>query len=239
LGAEEWGVATAALIVEGCIMMRKCHVNTCPVGIATQDAELRKRFTGDPQHVINFFTFMAQELREIMAAMGYRTVNEMVGKVEMLKVKKGISHWKYKNLDLSPILYKEPVDEKIGQYKQIAQYHGISNVLDKKLIRYAKPALEMGQPIETTFSIINTDRAVGAMLSNEISKRYGSKGLPDGTIRFRFRGSAGQSFGAFTAKGVEFTLEGEANDYFGKGLSGGILALRLTGLQLLNPIKIS
>jgi glutamate synthase (NADPH/NADH) large chain len=223
LGAEEWGVATAALIVEGCIMMRKCHVNTCPVGIATQDAELRKRFTGDPQHVINFFTFMAQELREIMAAMGYRTVNEMVGKVEMLKVKKGISHWKYKNLDLSPILYKEPVDEKIGQYKQIAQDHGISNVLDKKLIRYAKPALEMGQPIETTFSIINTDRAVGAMLSNEISKRYGSKGLPDGTIRFRFRGSAGQSFGAFTAKGVEFTLEGEANDYFGKGLSGGIL----------------
>ncbi|MCR9286882.1 glutamate synthase large subunit [Saprospiraceae bacterium] len=223
LGAEEWGVATAALIVEGCIMMRKCHANTCPVGIATQDPELRKRFTGKPEHVINFFTFLAEELREIMAELGYRTVNEMVGKVEMLKAKKGITHWKLKHIDLSPILYKEPADEKIGQYKQIAQDHGISNVLDKKLIRYARPALDSGQSIETTFPIINTDRAVGAMLSHEISKKYGGKGLPDGTIRFRFRGSAGQSFGAFTAKGVEFTLEGEANDYFGKGLSGAVL----------------
>ncbi len=223
LGAEEWGVATAALVVEGCIMMRKCHVNTCPVGIATQNPELRKRFTGRPEHVITFFRFLAQELREIMAELGFRTINEMVGKVEMLKVRKGINHWKYKNLDLSPILYKEPVDEKIGQYQQIAQDHGISNVFDKKLIRYALPALDWGKSIETCFSIKNTDRTVGAMLSHEVSKRFGSLGLPENTIRFAFRGSAGQSFGAFVAPGIEFTLEGEANDYFGKGLSGGTL----------------
>ena len=223
LGAEEWGIATAALVVEGCVMMRKCHLNTCPVGIATQDSELRKRFTGKPEYVINFFTFLAQDLREIMAALGFRTVNEMVGKVEMLKLKKGINHWKYKHLDLSPILYKEPADETIGQHKKVEQDHGIEGVLDKKLIEYSKPALDRGKTVETTFPILNTDRAVGAMLSHEISKRYKGKGLPEGTIQFRFRGSAGQSFGAFSAKGLCFTLEGEANDYFGKGLSGATL----------------
>ncbi len=223
LGAEEWGIATAALVVEGCIMMRKCHMNTCPVGIATQNPELRKRFAGDPQHVINFFTFLAQELREIMAELGFRKVNEMVGKVELLKMKGGIEHWKYRTLDLSPILYKEPVDESVGQYKRIEQDHGIENILDRKLIEHARYTLESGKPISGVFEIRNTDRAVGTMFSNEVSKQFKEDGLPDGTVEFRFRGSAGQSFGAFAARGLQFTLEGESNDYFGKGLSGARL----------------
>ncbi|MEZ5043483.1 MAG: glutamate synthase large subunit [Saprospiraceae bacterium] len=223
LGAEEWGVATAALVVQGCIMMRKCHLNTCPVGIATQDQALRTRFTGDPDHVINFFRFLAEDLREIMAELGFRTINEMVGKVEMLKTKQHIEHWKYKTLDLSPILFKEPVDDSVGQYKKVAQDHGIEDVLDRKLMEHARLALEKATFVSTTFPIKNTDRAVGAMLSNEISKKWKGEGLPDGCIQYRFRGSAGQSFGAFGAKGIEFTLEGEANDYFGKGLSGGRL----------------
>jgi glutamate synthase (NADPH/NADH) large chain len=223
LGAEEWGIATAALVVEGCILMRKCHLNTCPVGIATQDPELRKRFTGKPEHVINYLTFLAEDLRQIMANLGFRTVDEMVGQVEMLKVKQDIEHWKYKKLDLRPILYKEPTSEDVGLYKMVAQDHGIAHILDRKLIQYARQALQEQQPVESTFSIRNTDRAVGTMLSHEISKRYGGEGLPDGLIRYRFRGSAGQSFGAFGARGLQFTLEGEANDYFGKGLSGGRL----------------
>lgn len=225
LGAEEWGVATAALVVEGCIMMRKCHLNTCPVGIATQDERLRGRFTGKPEHVINFFTYLAEDLREIMAELGFRTVDEMVGRVEMLKVKQNLKHWKYKQLDLTPILYKEPADETVGQYKKVEQDHGIDNVLDRKLIRMAKDALEHGRKVEGAFEIRNTDRAVGTMLSNEISKRYDGQGLPAGTINFHFRGSAGQSFGAFGAAGLHFTLEGEANDYFGKGLSGSELVV--------------
>jgi glutamate synthase (NADPH) large chain len=223
LGAEEWGIATAALVVQGCIMMRKCHLNTCPVGVATQDPKLRQLFTGKPEHVVNFFTFLAQDLREIMAELGFRTVNEMVGKVEMLKLKNDIDHWKYKTLDLSPILYKEPADEAVGQYKCVEQDHGIDDVLDRKLIKYAQPALSEGRPVATNFPIRNTDRAVGAMLSYHISSRHGERDLPDGAIQFRFRGSAGQSFGAFGAHGIQFTLEGEANDYFGKGLSGGRL----------------
>ena len=223
LGAEEWGIATAALVVEGCILMRKCHLNTCPVGIATQNKELRKRYNGKVEHVINFFRFLAMDMREIMAELGFRTVNEMVGKVELLKAKANIENWKYKQLDLSPILYKEPADETVGLFKKVAQDHGIEDVLDRRLIEYAKPALEEGQPVSSVFKILNTDRAVGTMLSNEISKKYNGEGLPKGTIEFRFRGSAGQSFGAFGAKGIEFTLEGEANDYFGKGLSGGRL----------------
>jgi glutamate synthase (NADPH/NADH) large chain len=223
LGAEEWGVATAALIVEGCIMMRKCHLNTCPVGIATQDPELRKRFTGEADAVVNFFHFLAQDLREIMAELGIRTVNEMVGKVEMLRLKTHIPHWKYKHLDLSPILYKQPAEEHIGLYKKNEQDHGINNVLDRRLIAIAKPALEQGQGISSAFEIRNTDRAVGTMLSYEISRKYKAEGLPERTIQFHFRGSAGQSFGAFGANGLHFTLEGEANDYFGKGLSGAQL----------------
>lgn len=206
-------------------MMRKCHVNTCPVGIATQDPELRKRFNGQPEHVINFFRFLAEDLREIMAQLGFRTINEMVGKVELLRLRNNIQHWKYRQLDLSAILFKQPVEESVGQYKRVEQDHGIASVLDRKLIVQAKLALENGQKVSSIFPIQNTDRAVGAMLSNEISKRYKGKGLPDGSIEYRFRGSAGQSFGAFGAPGLQFTLEGEANDYFGKGLSGGKLVV--------------
>ncbi|MBL7816920.1 MAG: glutamate synthase large subunit [Saprospiraceae bacterium] len=225
LGAEEWGIATAALLVEGCIMMRKCHLNTCPVGIATQDPELRKRFTGKPEHVINFFRFVAEELREIMAELGFRTVNEMVGKVEMLKFRKDVGHWKYKAIDLSPILYKEPADESLIQHKAIAQNHEIDHVLDRKLIDKATNTLETGKQYASVVKIKNTDRAVGAMLSYEISKRYKGVGLNDGTLVYRFKGSAGQSFGVFLTKGVTFILRGEANDYFGKGLSGGKLVV--------------
>ena len=223
LGAEEWGVATAALIVEGCIMMRKCHMNTCPVGIATQNPELRKRFTGQPEHVINFFRFLAEDLREIMARLGFRTINEMVGKVELLKAKPKPKFWKYRDLDLSPILYKEPADEAVGQHKAIEQDHGIDSILDRKLIETAQPALTAGRQVEASFRIRNTDRATGTMLSNEISKQFGGQGLPAGSLKFHFRGAAGQSFAAFGAAGLEFKLEGEANDYFGKGLSGAHL----------------
>ncbi|MCI4648414.1 glutamate synthase large subunit [Phaeodactylibacter sp.] len=223
LGAEEWGVATAALVVEGCIMMRKCHMNTCPVGIATQDPELRKRFTGKPEHVINFFRFLAEDLREIMASLGFRTLDEMVGKVEMLKAKNKPTYWKYRGLDLSPILYKEPADENVGQHKAVEQDHGITHVLDRRLMATAQVAINQGNQVEASFDIRNTDRATGTMLSNEISKRHGGKGLPEDTIQFHFRGSAGQSFAAFGAPGLSFRLEGEANDYFGKGLSGAQL----------------
>ncbi|RAI98685.1 glutamate synthase (NADPH/NADH) large chain [Chitinophaga skermanii] len=223
LGAEEWGVATAALVVEGCIMMRKCHVNTCPVGVATQDPELRKRFTGDPQHVVNFFTFMVQELREIMAELGFRTINEMVGQVEVLKLREGVDHWKYKHLDLSPVLYKEPASAETALYKQEEQDHGISEVIDWQLLKAAKPALEKKTRVYQQFNVKNTDRTIGTILSNEISKIYKGEGLPEDTIHYKFLGSAGQSFGAFNTKGVTLELEGEANDYFGKGLSGAQL----------------
>jgi glutamate synthase (NADPH) large chain len=235
LGAEEWGVATAALIVEGCIMMRKCHVNTCPVGIATQDPELRAKFTGDPQHVINFFTFLANDLREIMAELGFRTINEMVGKVEMLKVKKELKHWKYKAVDLSPILYKETADETVGQYKMVEQDHGLEDILDRKLIKQAENTLKTGKEYSSIFRIKNTDRACGTMLSYEVSKRFKSKGLPDDTLTYRFNGSAGQSFGAFLTKGITFILRGESNDYFGKGLSGGKLIVSPDEKATFNP----
>ena len=228
LGAEEWGISTAALVVEGCIMMRKCHLNTCPVGIATQNPELRKLFTGDPDHVVNYFTFLAEDLREIMAELGFRTVNEMVGRTEVLKMRSNIKHWKYKHIDLSPIFYKESVPSNIGIYKQIDQDHELGDVLDWKLIETAAPALSSGEHVQSSFYIRNTDRATGAMLSNEISKVYKGDGLPEDTIRYQFRGSAGQSFGAFLAPGVTFHLEGEANDYFGKGLSGGKLIVHPT-----------
>jgi len=223
LGAEEWGVATAALIVEGCIMMRKCHLNTCPVGVATQDSELRKKFTGDAEHVINFFKFIVQELRELMAELGFRTVNEMIGQVDCLQVRENINHWKYAKLDLSPILHKEEVSEYVGLYKQEEQDHGLSNVLDWQLLKVAQPALQHQQKIKASFNIKNTDRTVGTILSNELTKIYRSAGLPDDTIHFKFTGTAGQSFGAFNNKGITLELEGDANDYFGKGLSGARL----------------
>ncbi|MEQ1624090.1 MAG: glutamate synthase large subunit, partial [Sediminibacterium sp.] len=223
LGAEEWGVATAALIVEGCIMMRKCHLNTCPVGVATQDPELRKRFKGDPDHIVNFFQFITQELREIMAELGYRTVNEMIGQVENLEMREGINHWKYSKLDLSPILYKEPASEDTSLYNQETQDHGISEVLDWQLLKIAQAAIDNKQRVQGSFNIKNTDRTVGTIVSNEITKKYKAAGLPDDTIHFNFRGTAGQSFGAFNAKGITHELEGDANDYFGKGLSGAKL----------------
>ncbi|MEC5147814.1 glutamate synthase large subunit [Chitinophaga sp. 212800010-3] len=225
LGAEEWGVATAALVVEGCIMMRKCHVNTCPVGVATQDPELRKRFTGDPQHVVNLFTFLVEELREIMAELGFRTINEMVGQVECLQVRDNIGNWKAQKLDLSPILYKEQASAETGLYKQEEQDHGIAEVLDWQLLKAAQPALEKKARVYQQYTVKNTDRTVGTILSNEVSKRYKSEGLPEDTLHFKFTGSAGQSFGAFTTKGLTLELEGEANDYFGKGLSGSKLIL--------------
>ncbi len=223
LGAEEWGVATAALVTEGCIMMRKCHLNTCPVGVATQDKELRKRFSGNPDHVVNLFKFLTQELREIMAELGFRTVNEMVGQADCLELRENITHWKYSKLDLSPILYKEPVPEYVGLYQSEIQDHGLDNVLDWKLLEAAKPALEKQQKVTASFEINNIDRTVGTILSNEISKKYKSEGLPHDTIHFRFCGTAGQSFAAFNAKGITHELEGGANDYFGKGLSGAKL----------------
>ncbi len=223
LGAEEWGIATAALVVEGCIMMRKCHLNTCPVGVATQDPELRKRFTGDADHVVNFFKFIVQELREIMAELGIRTVEEMVGQVDLLEMREGIDHWKYKNLDLSAILYKQPDPDNTGLYCTEEQDHGLANVLDWKLIEAAKPALDNGTSVKATFPIKNTDRTAGTILSNEITKKYKAAGLPEDTIHFKLEGTAGQSFGAFNTCGVTLELEGDANDYFGKGLSGAKL----------------
>jgi glutamate synthase (NADPH) large chain len=223
LGAEEWGVATAALIVEGCIMMRKCHLNTCPVGVATQDPELRKRFTGDPEHVINFFRFMVQELREVMADLGFKTVNEMVGQVDYLKVRDNITHWKYKQLNLAPVLYKEPASVYTGLYNSEEQDHMMQDVLDWKLLEKAQPALANQLKVFAEFNIRNTDRTAGTILSNEISKKYKAAGLPEDTIHFKFTGTAGQSFGAFNTKGVKLELEGDSNDYFGKGLSGAKL----------------
>ena len=223
LGAEEWGVATAALVVEGCIMMRKCHLNTCPVGVATQDPELRKRFTGDADHVVNFFKFIVQELREIMAELGFRTVNEMVGQVECLTPRENIKHWKYSKLDLSPILYREPASDITGLYNTETQDHGIDNVIDWQLLEKAKPAIEKQERVFASFDIKNTDRTAGTILSNEITKKYRAEGLPEDTIHYKFNGTAGQSFGAFNTKGVTLELEGDANDYFGKGLSGARL----------------
>lgn len=225
LGAEEWGVATAALVTSGCIMMRKCHLNTCPVGVATQNEELRALFTGKPEHVVNLFTFLAQEFREIMAELGFRTVNEMVGQVDRLEMRPDISFWKHKNIDLSKVLYKEPAEPGTDIYKTEEQDHALDEVLDHELIRVAGIALEQQKHVTHEFPISNLNRSVGTMLSYEVSKKYKGVGLPAGTINYKFFGSAGQSFGAFGAKGLKFELEGEANDYFGKGLSGAQLIL--------------
>jgi glutamate synthase (NADPH/NADH) large chain len=225
LGAEEWGVATAALVVEGCIMMRKCHMNTCPVGVATQDPELRKRFAGNADYVVNFFHFLVQELREIMAELGFRTVNEMVGQTDFLEMRENIKHWKYEKLDLSPVLYKEPAGAFTGLYKMEEQDHGIESVLDWKLVEAARPAIEKQERVAAAFPVKNTDRTLGTLLSNEITKKYKGEGLPDDTIHFNLTGTAGQSFGAFNTKGVTLELEGDANDYFGKGLSGARLII--------------
>ncbi|MCO5232977.1 MAG: glutamate synthase large subunit [Chitinophagales bacterium] len=225
LGAEEWGVATAALVTSGCIMMRKCHLNTCPVGVATQDPELRKLFTGKPEDVVNMFYFLAQEVRELMAELGFKTINEMVGQSDMLKARPiHESEWKLKNIDLSAILYKEPSNGK-AIYHTDKQNHGLESVLDLKLIEASQKAIKNNIPVFEVFKIKNTDRSVGTMLSNEVTKVHQSQGLPNDTIHFKFEGSAGQSFGAFSTKGISLTLEGEGNDYVGKGLSGAKLVI--------------
>jgi glutamate synthase (NADPH/NADH) large chain len=223
LGAEEFGFSTAPLVALGCIMMRKCHLNTCPVGIATQDPALRAKFQGQPENVINFFFFIAEQVRQYMAKMGFRTFDEMVGRVDMLDARQAIDHWKAKGLDLSMILYKPKMPARIARRCVQKQDHGLDQALDYKLIDHAREALESLTPIEIKLPIRNVHRTVGAMLSGEIARLYGSAGLPENTIHFQFTGSAGQSFGAFLAKGVTLELEGDANDYVGKGLSGGRL----------------
>jgi glutamate synthase (NADPH/NADH) large chain len=225
LGAEEFGFSTAPLVALGCIMMRKCHLNTCPVGIATQDPELRKKFQGTPEHAINFFFFIAEQLREIMAQLGFRSFNEMVGRVDMLQMRPAVEHWKAKGLDFSSILYNPAMPSRIARRKIQQQDHGLATALDHTLIDLAREALENQTPVEIKVPIRNVHRTVGTMLSGEVARRYGSAGLPDDTIRCQFTGSAGQSFGAFLARGVTLALEGDANDYTGKGLSGGRLVV--------------
>jgi len=222
LGAEEFGFATAPLVVMGCIMMRVCHQNTCPVGVATQDPELRKKFSGDPAHVVNFMYFIANELREYMAKLGFRTVNEMIGRTDMLDTRRAVDHWKTEGLDFSKIFYQPDVSEKVGRYCQIPQDHGLEKSLDiQTLLQICDNALEIGEKVHSTLPIKNVNRVVGTILGNEVSKRYGADGLPEDTITLHFKGSAGQSFGAFVPKGITMIMEGDANDYLGKGLSGG------------------
>jgi len=226
LGADEFGFATAPLIAAGCIMMRKCHLNTCPVGVATQDPVLRARFTGQPEHVINYFFFVAEELREIMAEMGFRTVNEMIGRVDRIDMRPALDHWKAHGVDLSKILYSAPAEAAKGLWNTDRQDHGLGKALDHSLIADAKAALEGGAPVQGEYQVRNINRTVGAMLSGEVAKRYGHAGLADETIQLKFLGTAGQSFGAFLARGVSLELEGDANDYVGKGLSGGRVIVR-------------
>ncbi|HLH32771.1 MAG TPA: glutamate synthase-related protein, partial [Terriglobia bacterium] len=223
LGAEEYGFATSALVVSGCIMMRVCHLNTCPVGVATQDPVLRQKFTGKPEYVVNYFRMIAQEVRELMAQLGFRTIDEMVGHREKLDMQKVIDHWKAKKLDLTPILHMPPVPENIPTRRIHNQDHGIDKALDNLLLELAKDALENKTPVELQLPIRNANRTVGTILGSEVTRRHGAEGLPENTIKIRFTGSAGQSFGAFLPAGISMTLEGDANDYFGKGLSGGCL----------------
>jgi glutamate synthase (NADPH/NADH) large chain len=223
LGAEEYGFATAPLVVMGCIMMRVCHLNTCPVGIATQDPELRKKFTGSPEMVQNFFRFIATEVRELMSELGFRTIDEMIGRADCLDVDRAVQHWKAKGLDLTPLLHQPELPASVARRKVREQDHELDGALDNDLIRAAMPALEGTQPVELTAFIRNADRTVGTMLGYEVTRRHGGCGLPDDTIRIAFTGSAGQSFGAFVPRGMTFTLVGDANDGFGKGLSGGRL----------------
>ncbi|HEY5561763.1 MAG TPA: glutamate synthase large subunit [Clostridiaceae bacterium] len=226
LGAEEFGFATTALVVLGCVMLRNCQLNTCDMGIATQDPELRKNFKGKPEHLVNFFNFLAQEVREVMAGLGFRTMNEMIGRVDKIQVKDAINHWKAKGLDLSKVLYKPDMPKRIKPYCVIEQEHGLEKSMDYKLIEIAALALSNKKSVRASFEIKNVNRTVGAMLSGQIAKKYGSKGLPEDTIVYTFNGSAGQSFGAFGVRGLSLILNGDANDYVGKGLSGGKIIIK-------------
>ncbi|WP_339812393.1 glutamate synthase-related protein, partial [Zunongwangia profunda] len=226
LGAEEFGFSTAPLVASGCIMMRACHLNTCPVGIATQDPELRKNFKGTPENVINFMYFVAQELREIMASLGFRTLNEMVGQSQKLDMDHAIEHYKAQGIDLSNILYKPNIDKDLPLYKTQDQNHGLDNVLDFDILRKAHPAIYRKEKMSLDFNISNINRTTGAILSNEISKIHGEAGLPEHTLELNFKGSAGQSFGAFATRGLTLNVTGNTNDYFGKGLSGATLTVK-------------
>jgi len=225
LGADEFGFSTAPLIVEGCIMMRKCHLNTCPVGVATQDPELRKRFTGKPEHVVNYFFFVAEEVRLLMSRLGVRRFSDLIGQMDRLDMRKAIAHWKAKGLDFSRILAKPKVGHEVALFNSERQDHGLENALDHELLERARPSLERGEAVRIDLDIYNYNRTLGAMLSGRLAERYGHKGLPDDTIYIKARGTAGQSFGAWLARGVTIELEGEANDYVGKGLSGGRLVV--------------
>jgi glutamate synthase (ferredoxin) len=226
LGAEEFGFATAPLVATGCIMMRVCHLNTCPAGVATQDPQLRARFAGKPEHVVNFMKFIADDIREIMASLGFRTIEEMIGRTDRLEARKAVDHWKAKGLDFSNILYQPDVGPEIGRFCQMKQDHGIARSLDvTQLLDLCKPAIERGEKVVADLPIRNVNRVVGTITSGEITKKYGAKGLPEDTIRLKFTGSAGQSFGAFVTRGMTLSIEGDANDYFGKGLSGGKLVI--------------
>ncbi len=226
LGADEFGFATTALLTMGCIMLRKCHLNTCSVGIATQDPGLRKNFTGKPEHVINFFTYIAEEVRELMAQLGFRTVDEMIGRVDVLDTSKAIDHWKAEGLDLTPVLHKPQVADSVATRNVEGQDHGLDKALDNEIIERVRSAIDRKEPIEIDVDIRNINRTVGTILGSEISRLYGAEGLPDNTIKCNFTGTAGQSFGAFIPKGISFILNGDANDYLGKGLSGGRIVVR-------------
>ncbi|HAP77966.1 MAG TPA: glutamate synthase subunit alpha, partial [Acidimicrobiaceae bacterium] len=226
LGAEEFGFATAPLVVSGCVMMRVCHLDTCPVGVATQNPELRKKFTGKPEFVVNFFEYIAQEVRELMAQLGFRSVQEMVGHVEVLDTRAAVDHWKAKGLDISPILAVPQNPYGQTMHHSVGQDHELEHALDQQLITLCEPALERGEQVRLSLPIRNVNRTVGTMLGNAVTTRYRGEGLPDGTIEIAFDGSAGQSFGAFVPRGITMVLEGDANDYVGKGLSGGRLVVR-------------
>ncbi|HPC62465.1 MAG TPA: glutamate synthase-related protein, partial [Verrucomicrobiota bacterium] len=226
LGAEEFGFATAPLVSMGCIMMRVCHKNTCPVGVATQDPELRKNFRGKPEHVVNFMRFIAQEVRELMAQLGVRTLNNLIGRSDRLEMKRAIEHWKARGLDFSSVFYQPEVSPFVKRFAQDLQDHELDKTLDRQmLLRLCEPALARREPVRATIPIRNSNRVVGTMLGSEVSRRYHAEGLPDDTIHLHFKGSAGQSFGAFMPRGITFELEGDANDYFGKGLSGARLVV--------------
>ena len=226
LGADEFGFATAPLVVEGCIMMRKCHLNTCPVGVATQDPVLRRKFEGKPEHVVNYFFFVAEEARELMARLGVRTLNELIGHTELLDVKKGIAHWKARGLDFSRVFAMPQMPPEVSRFNNEVQNHGLEKALDNRLIELARAALERREKVSIEMPIRNINRTVGTMLSYEVAKRHGHEGLPEDTIRIRFAGSAGQSFGAFLARGISLELVGDTNDYCGKGLSGGRISVQ-------------
>jgi glutamate synthase domain-containing protein 3 len=226
LGADEFGFATAPLVVTGCIMMRKCHLNTCPVGVATQDPVLRRKFRGQPEHVVNYFFMVAEEVRELMAKLGIRRFDDLIGRSDLLDMRKGIEHWKAKGLDFSRVFYMPKMPAEVAVHHCEQQDHGLDKALDHRLIELAQPALERKEKVTIEIPIRNINRTVGTMLSGEIARRYGHDGLPDDTIHVRLAGSAGQSFGAFLSRGVWMDLIGETNDYCGKGLSGGRISVQ-------------